>query len=425
MEKLIKEQFKISGGNRLVGEVKIKAAKNSVLPILACCLLSSDDIIIQNVPNLLDIKNMLTIMRSLGVKIIEANGNLYVNTKNATANGLETKLTGALRSSIFLLGPSVSRFKHARLGLPGGCAIGARPIDIHIDGLKALGVNIKENPLYIDCDATKLAGASVRLKFPSVGATENLMMAAVLARGKTVIYNAAKEPEIVDLANFINTLGGRVFGAGTKTIIVEGVARLYGGIYRPFGDRIAAPTFLAAAAATKGDVSVVGVDHHIMASTLRVFVDSGASVLVGKDYVTLKVDKRLKGVGEIITKPYPSFPTDMQAQIVAMLALSEGTSVIKETIFESRFKYINELVKLGADIRIADSYARVFGVKKLVGTNLKAEDLRGGAALTIAALASEGQSIISDVYHIDRGYESLEESFRGLGGNVERVKSEE
>jgi len=420
MEQINKEQFKIVGEQRLQGEVFVKSAKNSVLPIIACCLLSDEDIIVQNVPDLLDIKNMLEIMREVGAKIEYRNSDLYINCKNASATAVESNLTGALRSSIFLLGPCISKYKRARLGLPGGCAIGARPIDIHIKGLKDLGVAVKESDSFIDCDASKLQGANITLKFPSVGATENLMMAAVLANGTTTIHNAAQEPEIVDLANFINTLGGRVYGAGTKAITMRGITRVRGGIYRPFGDRIVAPTYLTAGAITQGSVTVRGINPNLMLSTLRVFAKSGCKIEAGNDYITVSNDKRIRAISELATGPHPGFPTDMQAQIVAMLATADGTSLVKETIFENRFKYASQLVKLGANIEINGSAAKILGVKKLRGATLHAEDLRGGAALTLGALASEGTSIIKNVHHIDRGYEGFEKCLRELGGEIVR-----
>ena len=414
------EQFRITGGNRLNGEVVVKAAKNSVLPIIACCLLSDEHIIIQNVPDLLDIRNMLEIMKSLGAKVEYKSTNLYINCKNANASAVESNLSGALRSSIFLLGPCISRFKKARLGLPGGCAIGARPIDLHIGGLKELGVKVVESDSYIDCDASKLTGGNIHLRFPSVGATENLMMAAVFASGTTTIHNTAMEPEIVDLANFINTLGGRVYGAGTKTLTVRGITRLHGGIYCPSSDRIAAPTFLAAAGSTRGNVTVRGIDPSLMLASLRVFVDSGCSVLAGKSHITVSCDRRLNSIKELTTGPHPKFPTDMQPQIATMLSLASGTSAIEETIFENRFKYATELNKFGADIKVRGNIATIKGVEKLKGATVFAEDLRGGAALTIAALSAYGNSIIKDVKHIDRGYEALESDFRALGGNIIR-----
>ena len=415
------EQLRIIGGQRLSGEIRIKAAKNSVLPIMACCLLTKEDIIIQNVPDILDIKSMITIMKSLGAKCLYKNGNLYLNCKDATPNAIDSKLSSALRSSIFILGPVLSRFRYAKLGLPGGCAIGARPIDIHIDGLKALGVKVKESDSYIECDATSLRGGNINLKFPSVGATENLMMAAVFASGTTVINNAACEPEIIDLANFINLLGGKISGMGTKTLTMRGITRLGGAIYTPFGDRIVAPTFLAAGAATGGEVTVKGVNPHIAYSTLSVFFKAGCSVAAGRDYITVRANGKLKGVGNLVTGPHPNFATDLQSPVAEMLATSIGTTKIKETIFESRFNYVKQLNKMCANITTSKNTATIKGVKRLLGTTVLAEDLRGGAALVIAALSAEGASTINGTHHIDRGYENIEKDLKSLGANIKRI----
>jgi len=410
--------YTIIGGNRLNGEINIRSAKNSVLPIIACCLLSSEDIIIQNVPDILDIQNMINIMRGFGTKIEFRNNNLYINCANAAPLDISNSITGLLRSSIFLLGPIVSRFRKVKLGLPGGCAIGARPIDLHIDGLKALGVSTHEKDGYIDCTANKIIGGRIKLRFPSVGATENIMMAACLSYGTTAIYNAALEPEIVDLANFINTLGGRVFGAGTSSIIIEGVKKLHGGIYKPYGDRIAAPTYLAAGIATKGRVIVRGLKHNIITSTLNIFAKIGAKVIVGNDYVSASCNGKLKAIEHLQTAPHPYFATDMQAQVAALLVTAKGKSAIQETVFENRFVYANELNKMGANTAIDKNKLKIMGVDKLKPATLKAHDLRGGAAVVIAALTANGKSIVEDVKHIERGYEKFDEGLRRLGANI-------
>ena len=421
MEKNVAQQFVIEGARRLNGELHIKAAKNAVLPIIAASILSSEDIVIQNVPRLLDIENMLAIMRSLGCYAEQINGSIYLNCKNAKASLITPKLTSALRSSIFMLGPILGRFGELELGLPGGCAIGKRPIDIHIDGLRTLGVEIIETETSIKCKARKNISGDYRLKFPSVGATENLMMAAVTSRGTTVIRNAAKEPEVVDLGRFIVAMGGRIYGAGSSTIRIEGVENLHGTIYRPSADRIAAPTFLAAAAACGGSVTVKGITCTHLSTVLNSLQAVGSSIYCGNDFVTLKMDKRPKAIAKLITMPHPGFPTDMQPQMGVVLSLAKGDSTITETIFENRFLYAKELAKFGAMANYDTHTMHINGVKRFNGAVATAPDLRGGAALVIAALAASGKSIIQDIHHIDRGYEKIENSFKQLGASIERV----
>ncbi|MCL2847368.1 MAG: UDP-N-acetylglucosamine 1-carboxyvinyltransferase [Firmicutes bacterium] len=421
MENQVSQQFVVEGGRRLNGELHIKAAKNAVLPIIAASILSSEDIIIQNVPDLLDIRNMLVIMQSLGCKAEFKNGNIYLNCRDAKASLVTADLTRALRSSIFMLGPILSRFGEVELGLPGGCAIGKRPIDIHIDGLRALGVKVEEKECSIVCKKRKSIEGEFRLKFPSVGATENLIMAGVLSNGTTIIYNAAKEPEVVDLSNFINALGGRITGAGTNTVVIKGVKKLYGAIYSPSADRIAAPTYLAAGAITRGCVTMRGISCATIGSCLNAFEAIGCSIICGRDFVTLKLNRRPKTISKLITTPHPGFPTDMQPQIGAILSLAKGTSIITETIFENRFRYALELQKFGALTNVATQSTEICGVKQLKPAEVVAEDLRGGAALTIAALATNGKSIIKDIHHIDRGYEKFEEGLRSLGASIVRI----
>jgi len=414
------DKFVVNGGKKLQGEVILKAAKNSVLPMIACSILTKEDVILKNIPSLSDITNMLKIIKNLGGTAEEKENSVYINNKNAAPSLITGDLTNAIRSSIFMLGPILSRFKYARLGMPGGCDIGARPIDIHIDGLTRLNAKIKCVGGFIECDGSDMRGGAVNLKFPSVGATENIMMAAVLTKGTTVINNAALEPEIIDLANFINTLGGCISGAGTGKITVEGVKELNGGNYYPLGDRIAAPTYLTAACITKGNITVRGVSGGLFSSVLDVFYNMGCKVKTGNDFVTVSCSKRLNACGDIFAAPYPSFPTDMQPQIVSALAAADGISQIKETVFEKRFNYTNQLNKLGAKIEVNDNIAVITGVKKLLAAEVTVQDLRGGAALTLASLGIDGATVINDICHIDRGYDKMEDVLLGLGADIRR-----
>ncbi|MCL2061948.1 MAG: UDP-N-acetylglucosamine 1-carboxyvinyltransferase [Firmicutes bacterium] len=414
------QRFVVKGGKPLMGEYRVKAAKNSVLPIMAAAVLSNQEIIIENVPNLVDIQNMSDIIKSIGGTAEYTGASLRLNCTNASPRLIESNLTGVLRSSIFLLGPILSRFKSVKIGLPGGCAIGARPIDLHIAGLKQMGVFVTQEDGFIACDGKNMKGGTVNLTFPSVGATENLMMAAVFAKGTTVIHGAAQEPEIVDLQNFINFLGGRISGAGSSVVTVEGTDKLSGGgAYRPFGDRIAASTFLAAAAATGGRVTVNGIYAHHVSSVTDALIQSGCRVDTSANTISLIAPETLKPL-RIKTNPHPHFPTDMQPQLTAMLCLAQGESTVIENVFENRFMYTAQLNKMGARIALSGNTAHITGVKMLYAAQVAAEDLRGGAALVIAALAAQGKSVIENVLHIDRGYESMEDALQALGADIVR-----
>ena len=415
------ERLVIRGGRELFGELTVKAAKNSVLPLIACSILSREDVVLKNVPKLSDITHMLDIVKSIGGKAEFDGQDIYINCKEANSVLIESNLTGALRSSIFMLGPILSRFRFASIGLPGGCAIGERPIDLHLAGLEALGVKVCEENGYVQCDGSQIRGGTVSLRFPSVGATENIIMAATLGRKQTVIYNAAQEPEILDLQNFINSLGGKVSGAGTDTVTVEGVEKLHGGTYRPFTDRIVAASYLAVVAAAKGNIIIKDTAPESFSAVLEVFSCVGCDVTVGNDYVQLVSRKRLAAVAGLETRPYPGLPTDMQAQITAMLSMADGESTMVENVFENRFKYVEQLRTMGADITLNGCRAVIRGVKQLYGANVSAEDLRGGAALVIAALSAEGESEIRDIYHIDRGYDRIEDTLLLFGADVKRV----
>ncbi|MBD5132130.1 MAG: UDP-N-acetylglucosamine 1-carboxyvinyltransferase [Clostridiales bacterium] len=415
MQKLV-----IDGGKQLSGEVTVQTAKNAALPIIAACILTEDTVTIKNCPHLRDIDAMLDIMRHLGCFAEFYGDDLTVCCKDIALNVINSDLTGKLRSSIFILGSILSRCRRAYISHPGGCEIGLRPIDLHIAGLKGLSVDIIDDCGVICCDGSQMSSAVINLDFASVGATENLMMAGALLDGETVIVNAAREPEIVDLANFINAMGGQVSGAGGSVIKIEGVKKLHGCTYRPMPDRICAGTVLAAVGATGGNVIVNNiVPEHILGITERL-KKTGARLNFRGGSVRITSDGRPKPIHKLETNVYPAFPTDMQPQFCAMLLKSSGSSVIVENLFENRFGYTNELLKMGASITVKDRIAVINGVKELHGAVLKACDLRGGAALVIAALMADGRSVVHGVEHIDRGYESIETTFSALGADIKR-----
>lgn len=415
------EYFKIRGGNKLSGSVEITSAKNAVLPILASTVLTKSDVKIKNCSRLTDVTAMLNIIKSIGGKADYDGRGVTVSCRDCEPDFIKSELTGGIRSSIFILGPILSRFRRAAISYPGGCEIGLRPIDLHIFGLKKLNVSVREENGMLICDGANMRAGEIDLDFPSVGATENIMMAAVLLDGTSVIRNAAREPEIADLAGFINSIGGKIYGAGTDTIVIEGVNELGGGEYSPVVDRIAGGTFLTACAACGGKIDLVGLTLENVHSITEKLVRAGCEIDGGNDFVRIKADRRMNAVHKIETQPFPGFPTDMQAQFVAMLSTADGCSVMVENLFENRYKYTVQLNKMGAKITVKDRVAVVKGVKKLRGGKVDAEDLRGGAALVIAALSAEGESSVYGIRHIDRGYCSLEESFAGLGADVKRV----
>ena len=417
MQKLI-----IDGGLPLNGETVIQTAKNAALPIIAACILTDEPVTIENCPHLNDIDAMLNIMRHLGCTAEFSGDNLTVCCRDVALNVINSDLTGKLRSSIFILGSILSRCRRAYISHPGGCEIGLRPIDLHISGLKGLSVKIVDDCGVICCDGTDMKSGVINLDFASVGATENLMMAGALLDGETVIVNAAREPEIVDLAEFINAMGGDVRGAGGSVISIRGVKKLHGCAYTPMPDRICAGTVLAAVNATGGSVTVKNVvPDHIFGITERL-KKAGARLSVRGNAVRITADARPRPIHKLETNVYPAFPTDMQPQFCAMLARASGSSVIVENLFENRFGYTSELVKMGASITVKDRIAVVNGVPSLHGATLKACDLRGGAALVIAAFAAEGRSVVYGVEHIDRGYECIERTFAELGGAIHRTE---
>ncbi len=410
----------IEGGNPLSGTIRIHGAKNAALPILAASLLAEGKVTIRNVPRLLDIEVMLDILRDLGCKARHQDSVVTVDSTVATSSHIPESLMRRMRSSVFLMGPLLARFGEAQLYQPGGCAIGERKIDLHLRGLAALGANIEEKGSRIICSARRLKGAEVSLDFPSVGATENIMMAAVLAQGRTTIIGAAREPEIQDLQLFLNQMGARVSGAGTDTLTIDGVESLYGCDFDVIPDRIVTGTIMVAAAATRGEVTLENTQPGQLTSLIHVLRRAGVQIEVGNDIIKVGALVRPSAVDRIVTSPYPAFPTDLQAQVMTLLALADGVSVMKETIFEGRFKHVDELCRMGADIRVDLNNAFIRGVPQLYGARVEATDLRAGAALVIAGLAAQGRTVVEQVHHIDRGYDRIEEMFRQIGGNITR-----
>ncbi|KIL34666.1 UDP-N-acetylglucosamine 1-carboxyvinyltransferase [Cohnella kolymensis] len=410
----------IEGGLPLSGTIRIHGAKNAALPILAASLLAEGQVKIRNVPRLLDIEVMLDILRDLGCKALHEGTVVTVEPAAAASSHIPETLMRKMRSSVFLMGPLLARFGEAQLYQPGGCAIGERKIDLHLRGLAALGAEIREKGSRIVCKAQKLRGAEVILDFPSVGATENIMMAAVLAQGRTTIIGAAREPEIQDLQRFLNEMGANVKGAGTDTLIIDGVTSLRGCNFEVIPDRIVTGTVMVAAAATRGDVTLENTEPGHLASLVHVLRRAGVQIDVGNDIIKVSASKRPVAVERVVTSPYPAFPTDLQAQVMTFLALADGVSMIKETIFEGRFKHVDELCRMGADIRVDLNHAFIRGVPQLYGTTVEATDLRAGAALVIAGLCAQGRTVVEQVHHIDRGYDRIENMFRQIGGNIIR-----
>ncbi len=418
MDKLL-----ISGGERLSGEIRISGAKNSALPILAATLLSDAPVMVSNIPHLHDVTTMFELLGCLGVTVI-MNEKMKVEIDSTTLKNHTAPydLVKRMRASILVLGPMLAKYGRARVSFPGGCAIGSRPIDLHLSGLKHMGASIEINGGYIDARVFgRLQGANIKMRTVSVGATENLMMAASLAEGRTVIENAACEPEVADLAKFINILGGRISGIGTSKIIIDGVESLCGGSYTIMPDRIETATYLAAAVATRGKITLKDTDPNILEEVLRNFREAGAKINTGADWIELDMENKQPKSVSFKTSPYPGLPTDMQAQLTAVNAVSKGTATIIETIFENRLVQINELNRMGAIINVDGNIATVRGVDCLKAAPVMASDLRASASLIIAGLVAEGETVVDRIYHIDRGYERIEEKLQQLGAKIRRI----
>ena len=415
------QKLKIVGGKRLVGKVRASGAKNAALPIIACALLTGEEVTLHNVPDLADVRTMARLLQGMGVKFERLDaGTVKIHARHVTSTEAPYELVKTMRASVLVLGPLVTRFGNARVSLPGGCSIGARPVDQHIKALKAMGAEVEIEHGYMNARVEKLKGARIVTDMVTVTGTENIMMAAALADGVTVIENAAREPEVVDLADCLNAMGAKVHGAGTPQIVIEGVKALHGCEHSVIADRIETGTFLCAALATRGDITVTHAAPHTLEAVIGKLREAGAVVETGPDWIRAKMDERPKAV-DIRTVPHPGFPTDMQAQFMAVDAVSIGTGRIVETIFENRFMHVPELQRMGADIHVDGHTAVVQGVEKLEGADVMATDLRASACLVIAALAAQGQTVIDRIYHLDRGYEHIEEKLSALGADIERI----
>jgi len=412
------DKFIVTGEVQLKGNVRISGAKNAALPIMAAATLCSGTSIIHDVPDLSDIRNMIAILQHLGAKVSREGKTLIIDSSALDKAFIPELLMREMRASIFLMGALVGRFKEVRLSYPGGCSIGPRPIDLHIKALEKLGANVKEKHGVIIAEAKKLSGAEIVLDFPSVGATENAMMSAVLANGKTIIRNVAREPEIIDLEAFLNKMGAKIYGAGTDTIFINGVQNLHATEHTVMPDRIEAGTFVLAGAMSHGDVTVTNISSNYLFSLLDKLSGIGAVLTFGNDYIRVKANQLHST--DIKTLPFPGFPTDLQAPMLSLLTMAKGTSIVTETIFENRFQHVDQLIRMGAKIRVEGRSAIVRGVNKLTGTIVEALDLRAGASLVLAALAAEGTSIIKQVNHIDRGYEMIEQKLQSLGAYIIR-----
>ena len=415
------EKFVIEGGRPLYGEIEIQSAKNAVLPLLAASVLTEERIVIHNCPRITDVLNMAQILEELGCRTSFTDGDLTVDPSDAANHEIPAALAKELRSSVFMLGSVLSRFGRARITYPGGCDIGLRPIDLHLGGLRRLGVRIEEEGGYINCTCGKMRGADIVLGCPSVGATENIMLAAVKAEGTTVIRNAAKEPEIADLQNFVNRMGGRISGGGSSTVVVEGVKSLYGAEYTPVSDRIEAGTFLIASAMCGGELALKNARAENLSALLDKLREISCKIHAIDDKIYIKSGARFSPK-LIETSPYPGFPTDLQAPMTALACICGGSTVVVENLFETRFKHVPELIRMGADITVRGRSAFVRGVPRLHGADVCAGDLRGGAALALAAISAEGRSTVTDLRHIDRGYSEFEYKLRGAGARIRRVR---
>ncbi|HET6757469.1 MAG TPA: UDP-N-acetylglucosamine 1-carboxyvinyltransferase [Burkholderiales bacterium] len=413
MDKLI-----IEGGIPLSGEVAIAGAKNAALPILCASLLTAQTLKLSNVPKLKDVATALKMLRQLGVEVTSG-AELELRAQRIDNPIAPYELVKTMRASILVLGPLTARVGQAKVSFPGGCAIGLRPVDLHIKGLQAMGAEVVIEHGYIVANAERLRGAHIVMDIVSVTGTENLLMAATLAQGVTVIENAAREPEVVDLANCLTAMGAKISGAGSDVIEIEGVDKLSGASHRVMPDRIETGTFLAAAAATRGNIVVRNTDPELLGAVLDKFTEAGVQVATGSDWVQVKSNGELKAVN-LRTAPYPAFPTDMQAQLMALNAVAAGTSVITETIFDNRFMHVQELKRMGADIEVEGNAALVKGVPALSGATVMATDLRASASLVLAGLVAQGETIVERVYHLDRGYEAIERKLSALGARIRR-----
>lgn len=413
--------IEIIGGTHLRGEVRIQGSKNAVLPILAACLLNKGTTKINNCPKILDVFNMIKILEHLGAFIVWDQDSLLIDTRNLTNTIVPEQYVKEMRSSIIVLGALLGRVGEAEITYPGGCSIGARPINMHLDAMKQLGVEIVENGDVLSCKTNGIIGNHINLEFPSVGATENILLTAVLGKGTTIITNAAMEPEIQELCRFLRAIGAKIGGIGTGELIVEGVTELYDTTFDVIADRIVAGTYLSAVLGIGGKVELSGVDDSQLLSVIEILRTLGGKITCGNDYLKVTSHGRPKAVDIIRTRPYPFFPTDMQSQLMSVLAKGKGTSIIIENIFEARYKNVTELEKMGANITVEGKVAIIKGVKKLHGASVNAFDLRGGAGLVLAGLMAEGTTMVAHPYYIERGYEDICRDLSGLGANIKKI----
>jgi len=414
-------KFIIQGGSKLMGEIRIGGAKNAVLPILAATVMNSAENILFDCPNLKDVDTMISILRAIGCKVKFEDNVLTVDSSTLSSHIIPEHLVREMRSSIFLMGPMLARCGKVKISYPGGCEIGPRPIDLHIKALKELGVKIVESHGFLECEVANLNGCEIQLDYPSVGATENTMLAAVMAKGTTKIRNAAKEPEIVDLQYFLNGMGAKIHGAGTSEIVIEGRKTLKNTQHKIIPDRIVAGTILVAGAITQGTITLTNVIVDHIRPVISKLKESGCFVLENEHRIKLIAPERLKSIDVIKTLPYPGFPTDMQAQFMALMTIAKGTSMITETIFENRYKHVDELARMGAKVKIDGRVAVVRGVKNLTGANVCSKDLRGGAALVLAGLVAKGQTVVDDIWHIERGYDRFDNMLQQIGSDIRRI----
>ena len=417
--------YQINGGTPLRGRLAVQGAKNSVLPILAAALLAPGESVIHNCPDLSDVTATLDILRLLGCGVSREGDTVALDARELDGTVIPASLMGELRSSVIFLGALLTRMGEVELSYPGGCELGPRPIDLHLGALRQLGAEIREEGGFLHCRADRLRGREVVLRMPSVGATENLMLAACGAEGVTVISNAAREPEVVDLQNFLNACGARVSGAGSSAVSIEGGQDLHGCTYRVMPDRIAAATYLCAAASAGGDIYLRGAEEGHLSTVTAALREAGCTVTADSGGIRALCRERLRAVGPVQTAPYPGFPTDAQAVLMAALLRSRGATVFEENIFENRYRHVDELIRMGASIRVSGRVAVVTGVERLHSAPVRCTDLRGGAALCVAALAAEGETRVSQICHIDRGYEDLARDLRALGADAVRVEETE
>ena len=415
------KRLAISGGKKLNGEVLCQGSKNAALPILAATVLNPDKCELTNCPDLKDVSSALRIITHLGGKTAYSDYTATVNAADIHKFEIGEELMASMRSSVLFLGPMLSRLKQAVISYPGGCSIGLRPIDLHIKAFRQMGVSVEEIGGKIYCKVEKIVPTRINLIFPSVGATENIMLLAAVSEGETVVLNAAREPEICDLQNFLNAMGAKISGAGTETIRILGVEKLKEVKYNIMSDRIFAATCLCAVASCGGDVVLKNINPDHISLILSMLAGAGCGISSGHNYIRIRCNERLRGLGKIMTSPYPGFPTDAQALFMSALSAADGTTVFVENIFESRYKHVPELIKMGADIIVDGRLAAVTGCNYIQGASVEAQDLRGGAALVIAGLSAIGDTVISGVSHIDRGYEHIEETFSQLGASIKRI----